>query len=464
MINVIKNLFKKFNQDERGNILLITTVFGVVGFALVVGALSSYSVSEHRASVYKHKRELSFQIAEAGINYYRWHLAHDKEDYHDGQGDTSTGPYLHEYNDKDGTLIGYFELDITPPSTGSTVVTIESTGWHKDYEETKRKIRARVGFPSLTDYAFLTNVDVWIGDNEETHGKFHANGGIRFDGTGDAPITSAVETYICKYHHGCGWQEKPGIWGDGTPQDLWEFPIPAKDFSAVIVSLAEIKTGAQNGGLYLSSSGRQGWHLTFQADGTISVRKVSSSRCYKGKDIGSNKYNWYCIDIRNQYSATTYDVPENGYIYVEDTVWVDGVMNGRATVGTKSGKSIIIHDDITYLAKDGTHVLGLIASEDVLIPHNSPEDLEINAALLAQNGACKRYYYPGDTKDQITIYGSVITAELWTWSWVSGGGSVVSGYEHTNSIYDVNLTYNPPPNFPVGSEYNLITWEEIKAN
>ena len=152
----------------------------------------------------------------------------------------------------------------------------------------------------------------------------------------------------------------------------------------------------------------------------------------------------------------------NGYIYVEDTVWVDGTVNGRATIGTKTGKSIIINDDVIYLTKDGTHVLGLIAEKDILLPHNSPDDLEIDAAMLAQNGAAKRYYYPGNKKESIYTYGSVITNGTWTWSWVSGGGSVVSGYQNTNSTYDANLTYNPPPGFPVGNEYNLISWEEME--
>ena len=88
--------------------------------------------------------------------------------------------------------------------------------------------------------------------------------------------------------------------------------------------------------------------------------------------------------------------------------------------------------------------------------------MEINAAVMAQNGAAKRYYYPGNIKDTLVTYGSVISAGIWTWSWVSGGGSVVSGYRNTNSTYDANLTYGPPPGFPVGSEYNLISWEEVK--
>ena len=463
MWNRIKKLIKHFHVDKRGNLLLFVMVFGAVSFTIIIGGVAGYAVFENKASVHKHNRELAFQISEAGINYYRWHLAHDSTDYYDGQGVTSTGPYIHEYQDKDGNIIGYFSLGIIPPSIGSSVVTVSSTGWIVKQPESKRTIKARIGFPSLTDYAFLTNTDVWIGDSEVTSGKFHANGGIRYDGLGNAPITSAKYDYSCQDHHGCGGgQLKPGIWGAGGPTNYWNFPVPLIDFSAVTAKLAEIKAGAESGGKKLSGSGYQGWHIKFLSDGTYKVRKVQTCTSYRGWDIGDTKFRWHCIDVGSYHSDdwVTYSMPANGYIYVEDRVWVDGVVNGRATIGTASGKSIIIYDDITYLAKDGTHVLGLIAEQDVLIPHNSPDDLEINAAMLAQNGAAKRYYYAGDTKDDIYTYGSVITNETWTWSWVSGGGSVVSGYENTNSTYDANLTYNPPPGFPVGSEYNLISLKQ----
>jgi hypothetical protein len=139
-----------------------------------------------------------------------------------------------------------------------------------------------------------------------------------------------------------------------------------------------------------------------------------------------------------------------------------GTGGGSGSGGTSVGKSIILNGNITYSAKDGTDVLGLIAEQNILIPKNSPTNLEVDAALLAQNGATKRYYYPGDTKNSLFIYGSIITNKTWTWSWVSGGGAVISGYENTNATYDTNLTYGPPPGFPVGSEYNLLSWEVEK--
>ncbi|MFA7654286.1 MAG: hypothetical protein WCX97_04600 [Candidatus Magasanikbacteria bacterium] len=459
---MLKRLKIKNITTTRGNILLFAIIFGFIGFSVITGAVTSYAIAENRASVHKHGREMAFQIAEAGINYYRWHLAHAKSDFKDGTDEN--GPYLHVYTDKDGNVIGHFQLEIGVPTLGSTIVEVTSTGWLDTQVESRRKIKVRLGFPSLVDYAFLTNTDAWIGDTEITHGKFHANGGIRYDGLGDAPITSAMATYTCKSFHGCGTgQVKDGVWGDGGPTSYWDYPVPAKDFEAVTQKLAEIKTGADpdNGGIYLTSSGEQGYRLQFLANGTINIYKVLSTNCYKGQDVNSNKYEWFCIDIKDLDAVTNYSNPTNGMIYIEDDVWVDGTSTGRMVVGTAEGKNIIINGNLTYPAKDGNHALGLVAEQNILIPYNSPNYLEIDAALLAQNGACKRYYYPGNKKQSLAIYGAVITNKLWTWSWVSGGGSVVSGYLNTNSTYDANLTYNPPPGFPVGSEYNLISWELV---
>jgi hypothetical protein len=155
-------------------------------------------------------------------------------------------------------------------------------------------------------------------------------------------------------------------------------------------------------------------------------------------------------------------MPANGRVFVEDTVWVDGTIKGHVVVANADGKSIIINGNIIYTAKDGRDTLGLMAQKDILVPYNSPDNLEIDAALLAQTGAAKRYNYQAGSKDRrnsIIIYGAVVTYGIWTWSWVNNGGQVVSGYVNTNSTYDANLTYSPPPGFPLGSEYNLITWE-----
>lgn len=451
---------------SRGSMLMFVMVFGTLSFAVILLAVSGYAVSENGASRYGKNREQAFQIAEAGIAYYRWHLAHNPTDYTDGTG--GAGPYVHAYTDKDGNTIGHYSLVITPPTATSTILSIESTGWVDSQSQSKRTIRVKLGFPSLTDFAFLTNATVWIGDTEQTHGKFHSNNGIRFDGTADAQVTSAMATYTCPTSSGCnGTQTKAGVWGTGGPQNYWSFPKPAEDFTIITADLAQIKDAALDTGVYLSASGAYGWNLTFTSSSKVVARKVTAVNCYLGEDIGETSYTNKCIDARTYGASTTYDLPNNGDIFVEDNVWVDGVVRGRVVVGNAATKNIIINGNVLYYAKDGNHTLGLMSAKDILIPYNSPDNLEVDAALLAQTGAAKRYLWRSGTsnvRNSILIYGSVISYGIWTWSWVGGGSPppVISGYVNTNSTYDANLTYSPPPGFPVGSEYNQISWEQLQ--
>lgn len=452
------------NSRSKGLGLVLIIVFMSI-FLFLGGGTLHWVGLQNKASIQRAQEESAFQIAEAGINYYRWHLAHDNDDYQDGTG--GPGPYIHDYKDVSGNTIGQFSLEIDPPPVGSTVATIKSTGYLLANPNLKRKITSRVGIPSYAEYSFLTNTDVWFGDTEHVSGKMHANGGIRFDGTCDSIISSAKETYICKSHHGCGNKEKPGIWGDGGPQGFWRFPVPAVDFNVITVNLAEIKSGAQNQGVYLAPSGAYGWHIRFKSNGTFDLYKVTKLQNLRWGYSTHQGWILSSDDIKTEVFQQNYSIPTNGLIFVEDKLWVDGTVRGRVTVG--SGRfpvnpdtytTIVIPNNLVYTTKDGSDVIGLIAQKDILIPRFSPNVMEIHGALIAQNGATQRYYYPGNILDKLTTYGSLISNQVWTWSWVSGGGAIVSGYRNTYTTYDTNLIYAPPPSFPKKEEYEVLSWEE----
>ena len=115
------------STSQKGAIVLSILVYASIA-VVVVSSLVGLLVTTFKSSTDLVDREQSFQIAEAGIDYYRWHLAHSQSDYYDGQGATSTGPYVHIYYNKDGEAIGKFTLTITPPIVGSTLVKVKSKG------------------------------------------------------------------------------------------------------------------------------------------------------------------------------------------------------------------------------------------------------------------------------------------------------------------------------------------------
>src|SRR6185436_17449637 len=107
------------------------------------------------------------------------------------------------------------------------------------------------------------------------------------------------------------------------------------------------------------------------------------------------------------YSARTFlyniAMPTNGLIYVEDNTWVEGTVAGKAMVAAaklpynvNTAPSIMIQNNLVYLAKDGNNTLGLIGQKDVLVTYLSPNNLEIDAAMIAQNGSAQRWYFAGN--------------------------------------------------------------------
>src|SRR5574343_531994 len=113
------------NKLQKGSLMIQALVFGSIA-VVMIGALVSWAAINIKSGKVAIKREQALQIAEAGIDYYRWHLAHAATDYQDGTG--VAGPYVHDFLDKDGVKIGEYSLQITPPPTGFTSVRIRSTG------------------------------------------------------------------------------------------------------------------------------------------------------------------------------------------------------------------------------------------------------------------------------------------------------------------------------------------------
>lgn len=465
--------FFSMKHQQTGSILVFEVVCIFI-VSLVMLTLLGNAAVQLRLLRATQNRELAFQIAEAGVNYYQWHLAHFATDYADGTGLTGCnpcGPYAHVYRDYDTqTVLGEYSLMVYPPPLGTTVVTIVSTGSTIASPNTKRTVTVRYGVPSLAQYAFLTHEAIWIGDMESVNGQLHANGGIRFDGTGNAPIQSAKSTYTCPSWQGSPCPTtQPGIWG-AAPQstkNYWNYPVPSIDFSTMTSDLANIKTAAQSGGLYLPPSTTQGYSLVFNSNNTVTVYKVTGLRSHTtpGKDVNGVSHYEY-LDYNARTLQFTQSLPSNGLIFSEDRTWVEGTVSGRVTVAAaafpynaSTAPSILIPNNIVYTAKDGTVELGLIAQQDILVTYYAPSTLEVDAALIAQNGSTQFYDYDGNIKTKISVYGTTASFGLWTWTWVNGGGGVVSGYASTNTVYDANLLYGPPPSFPLStSGYQQISW------
>jgi hypothetical protein len=465
---------KKSKIKQSGAALIYLIVFIAVFTIIMLPVIDNFAAKINllRLTIV---REQAFQIAEAGTNYYQWHLIKFSGDYQDGTG--GAGPYVHNYVDFDTQkTIGQFSLTITPPVLGSTIVKIQSTGWTNDNPGIKRTVTATYGIPSLAQYSLLANDGIAVYYTDEVFsGKIHSNNGIRFDATGNSSIQSAKATYTCMSWQGDGCPTvKNGVWGSASPavQALWQFPAPAVDFSALTSNLASMKGAAQSGGIYLPPSNKQGYSLVFNNNGTVSVYVVKKTHSDPNADDGyyvsrSEDTDYNQIIAPSLPIQSTYTIPSNGIIYVEDNVWVEGTVRGRVTIAAAilpqpaHPPIIFIPDNIVYKTKDGSDVLGLLAQGDIVLSKRAPNNLEIDAAMISQTGLIE-VFNTGDIKGNLTIYGSVMTFGYWfdNFVWTNGyTNNVTSGYGTTTDNYDANLLYAPPPYFPFSSSgYQLLKW------
>lgn len=469
-------------DNKKGQVLIQVLVFGAVGVFLI-GSLAGWGVLNLRASKQTLNREKAIQIAEAGTDYYRWHLAHAPEDYQDGQG--VPGPYTHNFQDKNGTNIGQFILDITPPIVGSTIVTVKSTGQINIDANTKRSITTQLTKASWAKYAVAANAAMRFGEGTEVFGPIHSNNGIRFDGLAHNVISSSVEQYYDPDHYG---SPEFGVHTHVYPQDPYppapvpirtdifeagrQFPVPTVDFDGITMDLAEMQIDAQDqeNGFYRPAAGALGYHVVLKTNDTFDLYKVNNfATPPSGCEDVQDQDGWGTWSIGNQEILGNYAFPENGIMFFEDNVFVDGQIDtARLTIVAASlpdnppnRKSIIINNDLFYTSYDGKDVIGLIAQKDINIGLMSDDNLRIDAALIAQNGRVGRYYYsshcsPYHVRQSITLWGMIATNQRYGFAYTDN-----TGYQTRSLNYDGYLLYNPPSSFPLTSgQYLTLSWEE----
>ena len=282
--------------------------------------------------------------------------------------------------------------------------------------------------------------------------------------------------------------------------------VPVKNFNALISDLNLMKEQADDGGLYLGQAtatvqfncrwvrtrigGR--WQMVWTCDSTSVpvkgyhiVLKTSPAHSMDvsmilGFDASSYQispnvtitYGGHQYTIAGELPVVNYSIPSNGIVFVENFAWVEGTLNGdHLTIAaadlspTPVYKDIYVNHNILYTDKvgndaNGPDILGLIAQNNVSIGLYSDDNLEVDAALLAQKGRVGRNYYSSPAqyvyRNSITVYGSIVTKQRYGFAYTDG-----TGYHYRNLYFDNNLVYYPPPYFPTGDKYQIDLWEEL---
>ncbi len=484
-------------KKQQGGILIQVLAFMTIG-TLILSGFVQWGLLSLRIARHSEDREQAIQVAEAGVDYYRWHLAHAPTDFQDGT--ATSGPYVHDYYDKQGVKIGTYTLSITPPLLGSSLVTVVSVGRVLDDPTIARTLQVRFAKPSFAKYAVVSNSDMSIGAN--ILGPMHSNGGILFvTGSGAAHdvVTSALNTFRSTT---TGWVTKWAVTDDSIdPNPPTAFtPVtatflagrrvndPALSFGGITADLSDLLTKSQpaQGGLHYNASGALGYHIVLKTNDTFDIYTVNTA----ATQAGCSGFEWWttpsCPVVANSFwsigtqtlLAGNVPFPTNGIIYCDDHVWVNGQINtARLTIVAAtlpivgSGKNILVNSNLLYTNYDGQDVIGLIAQGSFLIGLKSTNDVRVDAAIIAQNGRVSRMGYKGtcggdNTQGNLYLYGMFASNQRYAYGNLGAGcapGVTLNGFQTSRTYeYDSHLLYEPPPSFPqTTSQYQVISWDEI---
>jgi hypothetical protein len=458
-------------------------VFGSI-FLGTLGGLSFFVISQNRLQALTTAQGEAIAIAEAGIEYYRWFLAHFPEDTQNGTG--LPGPYVIDYDDPEtgdaGTIT--LEVDANEWCGQTTSIDLSSTGTPDSAPEVSRTVSARYARPSVGTYSYILNDSVWAGSDRVINGPYHSNGGINMDGTANADVTSSLSTWNCTSSYGCSPSQSsaPGVTGDGPNQNLWDYPVPQVNFAGISADFGTLKTLAQSDGVYYSrySSGTnqnsnnywRGYHIIFNANDTMTVHRVSTLTNLGVTPVNNadDTDDWALIANESAYETRT--IPAScGLIFVEDNVWVEGTIPSKVTlvaanvVNAGVSPNAYLLNNIQYETTSGDQGLTLIAEHNVLISPSAPNSMTLNGIFIAQDGAFGMNAYDSctyaDKTGTLTILGTTVSAKRTGTQWTSTCGSYRKGFQNRVDSYDRNMASDPPPFTPsVSADYELLDWRE----
>lgn len=250
------------------------------------------------------------------------------------------------------------------------------------------------------------------------------------------------------------------------------------DASAIASSLPTLKGYAQSTGVYVapSGNGKFGYRVVLKNNGTIDVAPVTATTRVWGYSVENG---WVREDsvISAGGATVNYSIPTNcPVVYVEDTIWLEGVTNNKVTVVSADivnagvAPSVYITGNLTY-ANTYDDALTVIAEKSILISLDSPDVLTIKGVFVPGSGYFGRHRYdasgshqvPGVfsssvTRSTLNTFGTLVSNGAITTKWISDG-TFISGYSTRNDTHDPFLAALPAPFTPTSSNnFRFTNW------
>lgn len=481
-------------ETDRGMTTLLVVAFMGI-FSLIIGALVGYVLQQAMYGRALHAREEALSIAESGLEYFKWHVAHNTPLREDGTGLQSS--YSYTVNDPEGDELGSANITTSAHKQCGQVqwIDVVSEGTANADTRFKRELAARYMRPAVAEYAFIT--DSGVNYVSSVTGPVHGNSGVRMDGTNNSTVSSKLgaDEFWCTSSYNCSpsqWVD--GVFGNGPNSGLWRFPVSEINFATMLADMEPLPGYANADGLYLSptrvylngvAQGSQfpsvggvedkGFHIVFNSNGTVTVKRVTQTSSFSSVyNPQTGQYGSDRPDISNETTVGTYTLPSDcSLIYSQAKTWISGTVSGKITVvahdpGSFSpdiilgGTINVSEGNIGYATSDGTTGLTAVAEHAVRYANKVPNDMTVRGIFVAQNGFYGRFFYAFSSpstsyniRNSVTLNGSVVS-KLRASTWYG-----TSGFQNRYTTYDRLQAFEPPPFTPSARvDYGYVLWRE----
>ena len=439
----------QIHRGQQGSILVVVCAFVLFSVWMVIGILDIAS-NTRRVSQEQVDMEKAMYVAEGGLErgarFMESNLVvvvSSATGCTNGSGSVGSGSYTFSIIRSNGASSTYLIV-----ATGTVSSALSGKG------VTRVCSLLNVYQPTYAEFALwsATNGIIYFIDGEVFNGHVHADDELYFDASGGGPIfhsavTSGASTYGIQNGALASIEMDQGLTLNSPQGSMADV-----DFSSA--SSKSLKSIATSSGLVLTGPST----ITFNG-GTLSI--INSVKGWSTSHPGS-----YSISGDTIIYAANASSSSSGTVY-----FAGGHVTGRLTVASEA--DMTIGGNITYTTDPSTHpastdALGLVSKADVWVGTSAPNNLVIDAAIMAtgaslataDNGSFGVINYDsGSPRGSLTLYGGIVQevrGAVCTFS----GSTVNHGYSK-NYSYDPRFITKPPPYYPtISNRVSFAQWTE----
>ena len=430
--------FGKKIINKKGAALIAT--YMVIAILLAFGGfVIDVSNSQNNAANNFKRHAQAIGIAEAGLDRALLWLR--------SQGVPPTGsiPNISQNLPPTGTPLGSYTVvftDLGSPGGSASIrrYRIRSTGTVGAVSQTITNYLQTDNYARyiwFTDSESYGGTNVWFWDQDHLNGPTHTNGHFNIKGN---PVfegeVRSVDDYIRYYNNGSNINSSNL---SNPPYDLPDFQDTVtlgSDSINMPTQALNLRAASTNGGLRLTGNTT----VLLNSNGTMNV--TNSAKGWNNQNMS---------------------LPANGALFVNwGNLNISGTLSGRLTAGASGDvnvtNNILYADDPRLPGSTSTDTLGLISEGDVMIDEDAPDELEIDASIMALNTSFMlEEWWKNGARGTLSVFGGIIQKQRGPVGTFSGS-TKISGYSKDYN-YDVRLLNSPPPFVPTTDDYITLSWE-----